>query len=163
MTTSISIIDQLRIAEATRDQLQADLAGANAEASTLKARAEKAEAERDTLKVQLRNTIEDRDGLFQARAVLSVELAARNSRIETLGNELMSALNREGEALEQLSEARKALVDMLPPAYGVHGGPLTCMIAIYEDGTNENSARHRGVISRELVEAARKAQDGGVS
>jgi predicted protein tyrosine phosphatase len=63
----------------------------------------------------------------------------------------------------ELAEARKALVDMLPPAYGVHGGPLTCMIAIYEDGTNENSARHRGVISRELVEAARKAQDGGVS
>lgn len=53
------------------------------------------------------------------------------------------------------------LRSVLPPKRGIHGGPLVGLKARYEDGTDENSARHKGWIDHATVEAARAALKDG--
>lgn len=48
--------------------------------------------------------------------------------------------------IEELAAALKLIT---PPLRGVCGGPLVCAKAIYEDGTDENTKRHKGSISPE--------------
>lgn len=56
---------------------------------------------------------------------------------------------------------RNAIAAMEPfakiAAHGIHGGPMTCAKAVYEDGTNEDSARHRSHIPPEAFEKLRLA------
>lgn len=61
------------------------------------------------------------------------------------------------EAADEIERLRAALRDVLPSERGIHGGPLVQMVATYEDGTEENSARHKGRISHEAVSRARAA------
>lgn len=46
---------------------------------------------------------------------------------------------------------------MKVPPHGIYGGPLCCLKAIYEDGTDENSSRHKGYIAPSEWERAREA------
>lgn len=57
------------------------------------------------------------------------------------------------DAIKRLCDA---LAAVLPPSNGICGGPLVGLRAIYEDGTDEDSARHRGWISHEAVKLARQ-------
>lgn len=61
------------------------------------------------------------------------------------------------EADEAVKAAIEALKGLLVPLHGIHGGPLTCVVGVYEDGTEENSARHRGQIDPSKVKAAHEA------
>jgi len=63
--------------------------------------------------------------------------------------------HRAAAAKLRISELEAALASVLPPERGVHGGPLTCLRAVYEDGTDEDTARHRGVVSHGAVAKAR--------
>lgn len=44
--------------------------------------------------------------------------------------------------LDELREALERLCRL--PQHGIHGGPLTLVKGLYEDGTDETSARHCG-------------------
>jgi len=52
------------------------------------------------------------------------------------------------------AELVEALEKVLPPLHGIHGGPLVQLVATYEDGSDEDTARHRGRVSHESVEVA---------
>lgn len=74
--------------------------------------------------------------------------------------EALAALTRELEEARELAqrmlscsreELEREVVNVLPPSHGIHGGPLVGLKAIYEDGTDENTARHRGWVSHEAV------------
>lgn len=41
--------------------------------------------------------------------------------------------------------------------HGVHGGPMTSCRGVYEDGTDEHSARHKSTLDSRHFEAARAA------
>lgn len=81
---------------------------------------------------------------------------------EALYRALLPALPRLlalAEAGLRAEEMREALQELLPPEYGVSGGPFVGAKCIYEDGSDENTARHRGWISHEAVARARKAME----
>lgn len=59
--------------------------------------------------------------------------------------------------LAQRDALADALRALLPPERGIHGGPLVCGVWRYEDGTDENSARHKGQIAPHTVAKARAA------
>lgn len=55
-----------------------------------------------------------------------------------------------------LLEAASALEPFaMVPESGIHGGPLVVAKVLYEDGTDENSARHKGTITSDEFRAAR--------
>lgn len=56
---------------------------------------------------------------------------------------------------DALAEAAKPFADA--PAHGMWGGPMVEEILTYEDGSDENSARHKGRISPAKFKAIRKA------
>lgn len=74
-------------------------------------------------------------------------------------DEAITALRAERDALRaQLATARAALAPFAAaPLHGIHGGPMVQAILVYEDGSNENSARHKGRISPSAFTAARAA------
>lgn len=58
----------------------------------------------------------------------------------------------------QIAMMRKALEPFAKiPLHGIHGGPLTCARPLYEDGTDEDSARHKGNLSPNDFKQARAA------
>jgi len=77
--------------------------------------------------------------------------------------QLADANRRRAEAAEArvrvLEEALRAFADA--PSHGVHGGPMIQAILTYEDGTDENSARHRGRIAAAALEKAKAALAAG--
>lgn len=73
--------------------------------------------------------------------------------LSTLGFTGLIELHREAAAcIKDLAAALKLIT---PPLHGVYGGPLVCTKAIYEDGTDENTKRHKGSISPEDYYRAR--------
>lgn len=84
--------------------------------------------------------------------------------VANLNDEQRHALDVENVRLRsELEAAREALASVLPPTHGIHGGPLVGLRAVYEDGTDESSARHRGWIAHGTIEAARAALTTTVS
>ena len=59
------------------------------------------------------------------------------------------------EKIERLLAALKPFADA--PSHGIHGGPMTTAILVYEDGTDEDSARHHGRLSPPDFERASAA------
>lgn len=86
------------------------------------------------------------------------EYAANAAFIAAVANALPRLLTL-AEAGLRAEEMREALQELLPPEYGVSGGPFVGAKCIYEDGSDENTARHRGWISHEAVARARKAME----
>ena len=68
------------------------------------------------------------------------------------------AQHREDEAA--LEEAGKVIGRFAnAPQHGLHGGPLVQAVLTYEDGTDENTARHRGCIDSTALSLARDWRD----
>lgn len=61
----------------------------------------------------------------------------------------------------EIRKLREALKAVIPPARGLFGGPLIGCKAIYEDGTNEDTKRHRGWIDHADYRRARAALADG--
>ena len=65
-------------------------------------------------------------------------------------------------ALQSLTAERDRLRKALEPfaavpSHGIHGGPLVVATVLYEDGTEEDSARHKGRLSSDEFKRARTA------
>ena len=62
------------------------------------------------------------------------------------------------EATAKIKQLRAALRPFAcAPSHGIHGGPMTTAILVYEDGTDEDSARHHGRLSPPDFERASAA------
>lgn len=73
----------------------------------------------------------------------ALEALSLDLRDERAANEALRLAH--AKAMAVVEAARAVLV----PMRGVHGGPLCTIKGIYEDGTDEVSARHRGNIAHE--------------
>lgn len=74
------------------------------------------------------------------------------------GTEVSESDRTRAEAAEASNaRMREALEAVTPPSHGVCGGPCVGARVIYEDGTDENTARHKGWISHEAYNRARAA------
>jgi hypothetical protein len=100
----------------------------------------------------------------QIKHLYPVEIAELEAALakakETADSEFTAKLRYRDERMAAEAEVkrlREAVAGVLPPSHGIYGGPLVQMIARYEDGTDETSARHKGTISHEAVARARAA------
>ena len=59
----------------------------------------------------------------------------------------------DSNTLKELLNVLKPFVEF--PLKGIHGGPLCVAKGLYEDGTDENSARHKGSLDPKDFEKAR--------
>lgn len=101
-----------------------------------------------------------RDCAVFMRAALEAALGARSGNASDFVKQLKdSAYWQSNEdyakAAACIEDLAAALRLIIPPLHGVCGGPLVCTKAIYEDGTNENTKRHKGSISPEDYYRAR--------
>jgi hypothetical protein len=84
-------------------------------------------------------------------------LSVTRDTITDVATESLAGRKRIAELKAEVKRLREAVAGVLPPSHGIYGGPLVQMIARYEDGTDETSARHKGTISHEAVARARAA------
>jgi hypothetical protein len=85
------------------------------------------------------------------------QLLAEVERLKAACDKFSNSEIEQGDWKQRAERAEAALRSMLPPSHGVYGGPLCGMKAVYEDGTDESTARHTGFIPHEVVEKARAA------
>lgn len=85
-------------------------------------------------------------------------LRAENERLQ---RELVLADGQTLDAEARIAELEKALEPFAKaPSHGVYGGPMVQAILIYEDSTDENTARHRGRIGPDAFRHARAVCEG---
>lgn len=56
-----------------------------------------------------------------------------------------------------IRQMREALAVLTPASHGVYGGPFVMAKFIYEDGTDEDGARHKGAFAHHHADLARAA------
>ena len=98
------------------------------------------------------NPMDDGDAL----AIADIDMDMRID-FDTTGAANAALIAAAPTLLAQRDALADALRALLPPERGIHGGPLVCGVWRYEDGTDENSARHKGQIAPHTVAKARAA------
>ena len=114
-------------------------------------------AERNKLQKSLAGALANLADASRARGEAEGKLAA--SEMAGVVEQWKARAERAEAEAERLREALKPFASV--PPHGVSGGPLVQAVLTYEDGTNENTARHRGCIPPEKFRAARAALEGG--